>query len=509
MQKVVDNKLYVFDLTPFEITQDTGKEVIYVQEECLSGYKELNPSLADKMETFNQFVVCVTKPEWAQEPGPTPPTPTYYTISAFGDGWSNATLFPDTSVEAGTTVYVYLREGYSNMNMSVYASNLSTYAPIEMTYVSGDTNYYYFVMPEADVSLNVWNLYSISFTADSDAQADVDCPTLVQAGLGVTIAFLNGQSADTIDVTSTDVELIYNSGTGFYTFTMPAHAIEIKAVYKQAPAVPHTLTVTGTDLENTVSVIVDNVVQQPAASYQVAEGATVGIAPIYPPARYTLVSGASWDISTGQWIATMPNTDLTITINYALPASHEITISGYAFNGTTNSPATLYINGDTYTTSSTYTFYEGDNVFVMLRDQPQFYNITSVTGNTQNSFQSFSFIAPAQDLSLSLDWAGFSGALTQDNNIAVHPDTGYGATVGQLMWPQLNEQSGKYETDLPIFMASGTQANYSLVLADTEWSTYTATFSPDITTGTTTSFGPQFYTDTTHQLSTVTLTAPL
>lgn len=67
MQKVVNNHLYVFDLTPFEITENTDASVIFVQNECVEGYKELNSDVADKIQGFNQFLLCVQKQEWSQD----------------------------------------------------------------------------------------------------------------------------------------------------------------------------------------------------------------------------------------------------------------------------------------------------------------------------------------------------------------------------------------------------------------------------------------------------------
>ena len=62
MQKKVGNALYVFDTTPFTITEDTDAEVIYVQLECLKGYLELNTELESKIKTFNQWLLCVNAP---------------------------------------------------------------------------------------------------------------------------------------------------------------------------------------------------------------------------------------------------------------------------------------------------------------------------------------------------------------------------------------------------------------------------------------------------------------
>jgi len=64
-QKKINDILYVFDITPYQITEDTDAEVIKVQEECVAGFKELNESLANKIVAYNYHVACVQVPEWA------------------------------------------------------------------------------------------------------------------------------------------------------------------------------------------------------------------------------------------------------------------------------------------------------------------------------------------------------------------------------------------------------------------------------------------------------------
>ena len=81
MQKKVPNALYVFDTTPFTITADTDAEVIYVQQEYLKGYLELNTELESKIKTFNQWLLCVNAP-WADGDTPGPePTPDYHLLT--------------------------------------------------------------------------------------------------------------------------------------------------------------------------------------------------------------------------------------------------------------------------------------------------------------------------------------------------------------------------------------------------------------------------------------------
>ena len=62
-QKKIGDILYVFDDVPYYIQEDTDATTIYVQEEYLGGYKELNPALA--FTPYNYRLLRVTKPEWA------------------------------------------------------------------------------------------------------------------------------------------------------------------------------------------------------------------------------------------------------------------------------------------------------------------------------------------------------------------------------------------------------------------------------------------------------------
>ena len=74
-QKKIGDILYVFDVTPYEITEDTDAEIIKVQQECYEGFVYLNESLADKIVKYNYHMFTVTQQEWApyvDEPDPEP-----------------------------------------------------------------------------------------------------------------------------------------------------------------------------------------------------------------------------------------------------------------------------------------------------------------------------------------------------------------------------------------------------------------------------------------------------
>jgi len=64
-QKRLGDILYVFDVNPYEITQDTDATTIKVQEESYKGFVKMNSSLAEKIVKYNYHVICVNTPEWA------------------------------------------------------------------------------------------------------------------------------------------------------------------------------------------------------------------------------------------------------------------------------------------------------------------------------------------------------------------------------------------------------------------------------------------------------------
>ena len=262
MQKKVGNALYVFDTTPFTITADTDAEVIYVQQEYLKGYLELNTELESKIKTFNQWLLCVNAP-WADSgtpgPGPGPePTPDYHllTLSDVNNiyiaGYNFEQLPGEYSNDWFSVINTAQRnagminsdEGnkiYCNAGAKVFIwqepSDFETMTGLELIQTDGGEKYG-FVMGDSDMTVDFsYTLkpkYHVNFTGDSNAPADVQIDPQEQiAGNNVYIRFLNGQSSNTIAVTSNDVELTYEPNMGEYYFTMPANDVNIKAVYAQ------------------------------------------------------------------------------------------------------------------------------------------------------------------------------------------------------------------------------------------------------------------------------------
>lgn len=135
MQKLIGTDLYVFDLIPFEITQQTEAEVIYVQHECINGYKEANPSLADKMKGFNQFTITVTDP-WAGGVEPTPVTEHTITLNGTNLEGNVTVKLNDQTVElessytaeSSTVLWIYPTQDTSDYTAEGLAWNNEEHA---------------------------------------------------------------------------------------------------------------------------------------------------------------------------------------------------------------------------------------------------------------------------------------------------------------------------------------------------------------------------------------------
>ena len=273
MQKKVGNALYVFDTTPFTITEDTDAEVIYVQQEYLKGYLELNTELESKIKTFNQWLLCVNAP-WADGGTPSPePTPAYHLLTvvpstydlwvmnydeSMPPGNTNESWFDNFvnwQVEAGMIGAEERNKIYCNAGAIIYINinidEFETMTGLEQMTIPHRGEKYGFVMGDSDMTVDFsYTLkpkYHVNFTEDSNAPGDVEIDPQEQlAGHNVYIRFLNGQNSSTVAVTSNDVELTYDHHNDEYYFTMPEHDVNIKAVYTQPIQI--SLDLGGTDL---------------------------------------------------------------------------------------------------------------------------------------------------------------------------------------------------------------------------------------------------------------------
>ena len=257
MQKKVGNALYVFDTTPFTITEDTNAEVIYVQNECLKGYLELNTELESKIKTFNQWVLCVNAP-WADS-GTAEPTQNYHLLTVSNTNKLyvfdyDAKLPPGGASEAWFDRFNQFQRSagiidnaeHNKIYCNAGAKIFIDHDIIEFETIDGleiiDTVFgqrYGVIMGDSDITVDfsytLKPTHHVNFSTDSNASADITIyPQERCAGGTVIIRLNNGQSSSTITVTSSDVELTYDQPNDEYSFTMPEHDVTIKAVYTNA-----------------------------------------------------------------------------------------------------------------------------------------------------------------------------------------------------------------------------------------------------------------------------------
>ena len=275
MQKKVGNTLYVFDTTPFTITEDTDAQVIYVQNECLKGYLELNTELADKIHGFNQFLMTIKPVPWAD--GVTQePTKNYHLLTVSGgntqDLWvqnydesmppgnNNESYFDsyvNWQIEAGMIGPEERNKIYCNAGAIIYIDGIginefeTISEELEQITIPARGEHYGVIMGDSDMTVDfsytLKPTHHVNFSTDSNASADIEIdPQERYAGGTVWIRFKNNQSSSTITVTSSDVELTYDQDNDEYSFTMPDHDVTIKAVYAtEQPQNYHLLTIPG------------------------------------------------------------------------------------------------------------------------------------------------------------------------------------------------------------------------------------------------------------------------
>ena len=386
MQKKVGNALYVFDTTPFTITEDTDAEVIYVQQEYLKGYLELNTELESKIKTFNQWLLCVNAP-WAVEVTPGPgPTPNYHLLTVsdvnelYISDYDHELLPGDYSNDWFSTInsnqiYAGMINGdegnkiYCNAGAKVFLmkeiSEFETMTGLEIIQTDWG-EHYGFIMGDSDMTVNYsYTLkpkYNVNFTEDTNAAADIEIAPSNEmfAGHNVVIRFLNGQSSSTIAVTSTDVELTYDQDNDEYSFTMPEHDINIKAVY----TVPMRNINFTEDSNAQADVFLDP--QQTVAGHNVYIRFLNGQNSSSVAVTSTDVE-LTYDQPNDEYYFTMPEHDVNIKAVYTQPieisldlGGTDLTCASYEPSGTYYRHASFVVQVPEGKTADNYTFVKSD-----------------------------------------------------------------------------------------------------------------------------------------------------
>ena len=272
MQKKVGDALYVLDLTPYVITEDTDVSIIYVQNEKMKEYKELNTELASKIHGFNQFIMTVLPRPWADggdDPGQAGHTLTI-TIdrvsASFGVcGRVNANNQP--SIE-GNPTWLTSEDGCDDYGHETKVIN---------NLPAG----YHFQIDE-----RIWPTgFKLTFNPVLE--------TVIDDGL-------------------------WGVGT---TYVMPDSDVNVTVSVQEETV--HTLRIEGYDLHSHIDVYFNGELQdlsgvQLVDGVPVLELTTIKITPKegFSSSWFSVIQGVEWDDNEQAWVATMPDSDLVIQIDY-------------------------------------------------------------------------------------------------------------------------------------------------------------------------------------------------
>ena len=369
MQKRIGDKLYVFDLTPFVITDGTDAESIFVQYEHMNGYKELNPELEDKIYGFNQFIMTVNPPVWAQDV----PESQGYTFSLSGyDIQSNVKVYFDdveqtitdgtwSNVAEGTEIYISAEENpewYTVTNED--PANILTWNQSRLGWE--------ITMPTEDVSVSidyhedvVPDTFTYTFTLSGTDIIDAVQVTVNDSELTLDE---NGQALlhenDVVKIEprndSSEYELVSGAewNEDAWYCTMPAEDHTVVINYTEPQPEGHTLTFSTNDSSKfTMTINGDSYTPSDGNWSNIMENDEIRIYPTIPAEMQTNYDDQSnltvdSDDPFGTcWVATMPDNDYTITIDYNGGESGGDTPDSYTFTFLTNDSSAfgLSING--------------------------------------------------------------------------------------------------------------------------------------------------------------------
>ena len=349
-QKRLGDILYVFDVNPYEITQDTDASIIKVQEESYKGFVEMNPDLAAKIVRFNYHVICVNTPEWSPYV-----EEDQFTFSMYGTGaapsihqiqvqnadnviirsWVQGVdlEFPfKASFNEGEHFAVEFADGVNPNVLNIIGDALS------IGWQDSKTSRYWKATPALSASTSVGiesskpSTHTVVVTSDAaipkimeqtpDHQTVVEDHTSPSFPLTMTVndgnilAFNFGNKASYTDFDINPVGFFVGNwqdpDTGDNIAWTDPITNDVNVTIK-----PRTYTVTleGGNIHDHVNVKMNGkTVSSEYQYHNVADGTVVDVYPIGNVADYALQSGAVW--KTDHWTATVNRADLTISINY-------------------------------------------------------------------------------------------------------------------------------------------------------------------------------------------------
>ena len=333
-QKKITNILYVFDITPYQITEDTDAEVIKVQEECVAGFKELNESLANKIVAYNYHVMCVQVPEWApyvDEPDPVSPELAWSANTATVTIGADDNVFPTLSNPHSVTVT------YSSSDTTKATINATTgqitlldagNTTISAVFAGNDTYYAQTVTYTLTVQAAQKQSPELSWSAESATVTigadDNVFPTLSNPH-SVTVYYASGnESVATINESTGEITLVAEGYTTIYANngqgdeTYESQTVSYALTVEQAAVDTYTVTIDADGLtdQNTEFKINGETVTLDG-SYTVDSGSYFEFWPLVSYSDFS-VTGLTFDDTAGSehWYSDAIYTNVNYVISY-------------------------------------------------------------------------------------------------------------------------------------------------------------------------------------------------
>ena len=387
-QKLIDTILYVFDVTPYQITEDGDEATtIKVQQETYDGFIALNPDLANKIVKYNYHMFTVNQLEWAPYVDQPDPEPTTQNSISGADLDENTGLYGTVTVSLEDELPLVVEYEEGNDYSPFEAANALYISSGDLT----DSSKYSWTKdgePIEGVEATGGDTEPIVYTYDNDGE---DCPMFTVD---------ENENGTTATITP--------DATGVFVATL----LETYHVYLNPTSDASQETLTVTIDEETVN---DWSYDESADAYvfDVTEGSVFAMYPTGDPADWSLTSETEIDWVDDHWEIT-PTEDINITIDYVMAASEcTVTLTG---TGASDTYINVEVGGSLITDFTDYIDQETGNVLFTLNvdedikiyplDNQENYSVTSDDAgiNVDDSDQYYWYATIGNDATITIDY---------------------------------------------------------------------------------------------------------
>ena len=328
-QKLIDSTLYVFDVTPYEITEDTSAEIIKVQQEVVAGFKELNESLADKIVAYNYHVACVNTPEWAPyvDQDDSEPAGDTYSVLLSTELYDYVTLKINGETITGWDATGEITGVADNSVVDVYPTeDPSDYINTEND-LTWDTDHWTATIDGQELSLSIEYAPEVTITLDAGNLTDENVTVKLNGDGTVLTGSYTCRKFDILEFYPLEDPTYYTASNMEWDDSEPGNehwwyyvgiTDDTIGLSYTEPVTGYTFTLTGNDIYQHCTVSFDGTAQEMTGEWtDVAPGTMITIVPTEAPGYYTInEQDIEWDNENNCWLVEMPEDDLTVTIDY-------------------------------------------------------------------------------------------------------------------------------------------------------------------------------------------------